>query len=252
MNEGEVVSIPKKLSNRARSSSIRSICTTFILATVMGLAVSHAGAAMITFTTPYGLSMDDHPVSAGATFTTGADSIGLVLENLEPDPTSVVQNLTGIMFTIDTGQTVGTVLSSSSIPRFVAKDETYSDGPTIEAGWELSTIGDILFLNVLGTDAGPAHSLLGPPNASDLYTNANGSIAGNKPHNPFLAEVAEFTLGVPGVTEDSEILLVTFVFNTSPGYDITVPPDPVIPEPATLSLLALGGLFILNRRMRRS
>ncbi|MDP6637419.1 MAG: PEP-CTERM sorting domain-containing protein [Phycisphaerae bacterium] len=145
-----------------------------------------------------------------------------------------------------------TVTTSLATPRWVSNTDNYTDSLDISTGWELDTIDDALHLHVLGTDVGPGHTLLGPPNEStNQYNNANGSIAGNKPHNPFLAESATFVLDIPGVTEDSVILGITFEFNTSPGSTITVGEPPLIPEPATLSLLAFGGLLILKRQRRR-
>jgi hypothetical protein len=207
---------------------------------------------MVSFETPGGALMDGHPIDAKVTFTTGTDSINVLLENFQADPTSVIQNLSGVFFFMSGGETAGAVTSSSSIPRMIAKDETYSDDAAVDTGWELGTLGDALHLHVLGTDAGPGHTLIGPPNASDKYANANGSIAGNKPHNPFLAESATFVLDVPGVTEDSIVLAVIFEYGTSGDTTDTVGEPPLIPEPATLSLLALGGLLMLNRRRRHA
>ena len=206
---------------------------------------SSAPAALIIHETPAGADINGLPVSASATLTTSAGHITLVLENLQADPKGVAQNLSGFFFTISTGQTAGTLSSSSSVPRTVASDGTYTDDVAVAAGWLLSTSGDELQLNVLGTPIGPAHTLIGPPHASGEYKTAKGSIAGNGPHNPFLAESATFELDVPGVTANSRIPHVTFAFNTTPGDTITTP------EPTTMGLLALGGLAALKRRRKR-
>ncbi|MDP6637205.1 MAG: PEP-CTERM sorting domain-containing protein [Phycisphaerae bacterium] len=230
-----------------KSIYVKSIITIIALTILSSIAV----ADVISFETPDNTFMDGQPVDAQVTFTTGTDSITVVLENLQIDPKSVVQNLSGLVFSISSGENSGTVTSSSGLPRTIDNDGVYSDGAAVDTGWELGTLGEALHLHVLGTDIGPAHTLIGYPNGSDLYSNAKGSIAGNKPHNPFLAESATFVLDIPGVTEDSTILGVTFEFNTSPGSTVTVGEPPLIPEPATLSLLAFGGLLILKRQRRR-
>ncbi|HUS47532.1 MAG TPA: PEP-CTERM sorting domain-containing protein, partial [Phycisphaerae bacterium] len=202
-------------------------------------------AAMIPFETPLGSTISGLPVDAEATFMTEANQITLVLSNLQADPVSVAQNLSGFWFTISTGETVGTLTASEGAPRTVAGDGTYTDGNATETGWALSLSDSQFHLNVLGTAVGPGNTILGPPDANDLYASANGSIAGNAPHNPFLLGAgATFVFHVPGVTESSSISDVTFSFNTSPGDDIATP------EPAALSLILVGGLFVLRRRRR--
>ncbi len=227
--------------------------TTALIITVVTLAAmsANASASIITLSTPFDSSVDGQPVEAEATFTTGTDSITIVIANLHADPTSVVQNVSGLVFSLTSGETDATITSSAALMRSVDKNGgTYTDGIVAPTGWELGEIGDALHLHVLGTLAGPANTILGAPGSSGLYDNANGSIAGNKPHNPFLAETATFVLDVPGVTAESTILGATFEFGTS-GDSITVGEPPLIPEPATLSLLAIGGLLVLNRRRRR-
>jgi hypothetical protein len=80
---------------------------------VVALAASHAHASMITFTTPEDSLMNEQPVSAQATFTTSLDTVTIFLENLQVDPTSVTQNVSGILFLISTGESEGT-----GLPRF--------------------------------------------------------------------------------------------------------------------------------------
>ena len=60
-------------------------------------------------------------------------------------------------------------------------------------------------LDALGTAAAPSHLIIGPPDASNLYSNANDSIAGNGPHNPFLDGTATFMLDIAGVTADTTL-----------------------------------------------
>ena len=117
-------------------------------------------------------------------------------------------------------------------------------------GWQLRTTDGQLDLHVLDLQGvTPSRTIVGPPDGSNTYGSANGSIAGNKPHNPFLAENATFEIDVPGVTSRSGITHVTFDvtfgFGGDPGDTITVA------EPTTMGLIALGGLGVLLRRRSR-
>ena len=95
-------------------------------------------------------------------------------------------------------------------------------GETVAAGWVFSSSGKNFSLDVLsGTGhAGPAHTIIGAPAVDNKYDGAGGSIAGNGPHNPFLALSAVFQLGVdelPNVTAS------TFQFGTADGQGQPAP-----------------------------
>jgi hypothetical protein len=82
-----------------------------------------------------------------------------------------------------------------------------------------------------------------------LYQNANNSITGNVPHNPFLVGPVTFTLDVPGVTANSTFSNLTVQFGTSATPPVTVP------EPASLGLLLSAGAVIfggIGMKARRS
>jgi hypothetical protein len=70
-------------------------------------------------------------------------------------------------------------------------------------------------LTALGA-SGPDHTIVGAPGATNTYGDANGSIAGNNPHNPFLALNAMFQIAGLGVSERSEISNVVLFFGTGP------------------------------------
>ena len=57
--------------------------------------------------------------------------------------------------------------------------------------------------------------------ASNLYSNANGSIGGNGPHNPFINQTATFTItGLTGVNSDTRVTSATFSFGTTAGVNV--------------------------------
>jgi hypothetical protein len=134
--------------------------------------------------------------------------------------------------------------------RTVNSNGTFTDGSVLSTGWKLTS--SPLELDVLGAPIGPAHTIIGPPGGSDLYSNANGSIAGNKPHNPFLAGPVTFTLNIPGVTDDSTVDSATFSFGTTAGVNVPgVPAQPFVPEPGSLVLAAVAVLGLAVARGRR-
>ena len=217
------------------------ICGIFAIA---AMTISTEGA-LIEFDTPPGSTINDLPVGASVTFITAFDTITVVLENVQADPKGVAQNLSSLLFTVSSGQTTGTLTSSVATPRWIAADGSYTDGPADSTGWQLRTTDGQLDLHVLGTPVAPSRTIIGPPHASDIYKSAKGSIADNGPHNPFLAESAQFVLTVPGVTEASIITAVIFGFNTIPGDTIHTP------EPTSLCLLAMASTTALAWRRRR-
>jgi hypothetical protein len=215
-------------------------------------------AGTITYSTPAGATnpTSGQPVDVTAMFTTSANQIVVVVNNLLVNPTDVSQNLSDLFFTVSTGQNSGTITqaASSGTSRTVAGNGTFTDNGTISpTHWALQTSGSQLLLNDL-TGGQPTQTIIGSPNGSGVYSNANGSIAGNGPHNPFLFGPVTFTLDVTGVTAASTITAATFSFGTVAGQNVTGVPS--VPEPTSSTLIAIGltsvtGLATLRRRASR-
>ena len=210
-----------------------------------------ASGAVISYQTPVGATGGGQPVAARATFTTSANQVSILLENLQVDPTSVVQCISGLQFTLSTGQNAGSLLSSLGLERRVNDDASFDDLSNAASGWSLATVGSSLKLNVLGMPTAPAHLVIGPPlenagkshGTAGSYADANGSITGG-PHNPFFGEALNFTVTVPGVTSQSSITGTTFQFNTSAGTTVFVP------EPLGTAWVALLGCLVLTPTAR--
>ena len=62
----------------------------------------------------------------------------------------------------------------------------------------------------------PTDLIIGPPGGA-TYSNANSSIAGNGPHNPFVNQTGTFVVTVAGVTAATNITSATFSFGTTQG-----------------------------------
>jgi PEP-CTERM motif len=243
-----------------------SLCCSRLLLPAAFCALSFwANVANAGFMQSFPFSTSDNgsgnPVDVKVTFDTDytTNTIVVTLENLVVNPVAVNQNLTGLFFSITTGQSSGTLDSSMADEVNVDEFGTPSAGSLgVSTGWLLindamdpilGTTG--LYLDQL-TAPGSAHSIIGAPDGSNVYSNAKGSIADNGPHNPFLDQVAKFSLTVAGLDATSQIGGVTFQFNTSAGTYFT-PPEliPGVPEPSSLVLLSMGGLAVLGSRFRR-
>jgi hypothetical protein len=246
-----VTAVRTRLLKEVASLSIRTLIskgTPVALAAMLWLATS-AEASTSTYVIPGGATVGGQPVSATATFVTSTNDLQITLTNLQNNPTSVIQNLSDLAFTLSTGQTVGSLLSSSALERTVNGDGNFTNGSTVSTGWQLETSGSGLRLHVLGTPIGPAHTLIGDSGAGNLYSNANGSIAGSGPHNPFITGTATFDIQIIGLIASSLVNSATFSFGTTEGAN--VPGVPRVPGPATLLLLGSGLGIIGFRGWRR-
>jgi hypothetical protein len=191
--------------------------------------------------------------NAGTTVNAGAsvvynnnNTISVTLTNCLVNPTSISQNISDIFFTITgasaTGGQIGS-LSASQVAVAANGTTTYSSG---SVAWNLIMSGDTFHLTDLIGNAPttPAETIIGAPNGSGVYSNANGSIAGNDPHNPFINQTATWTIACDscsGAVRDVDISFGTTPSSTS------------VPEPASMALLGSGlsAFVVFGRRKFR-
>jgi hypothetical protein len=235
---------------------LRLIPNVYSSISVLVLALALAGRAsagpeVFTITDP------SNGATATADLTFGSNTLTLVLTDTSVNPRDVGYNLSAFYFVLAGG--TGGTLNSSTAPglRTVASGGSFSDSALTSVGWVYSNASNKYTLDVLTGSGhlGPAHTIIGSPAAGDSkYDAANGSIAGNGPHNPFLADSATFIIKfMSGINANSLASQAWFQFGTtdqkffqSSCQSGCTP----IPEPNAL-LVCVSALVIVAGLLRR-
>jgi hypothetical protein len=179
------------------------------------------------------------------TIVAGNGTVTITLNNnlTNAQVVSVIQNISGVYFQVS-GYNGGAVsLSASNSTQSTNIDNAGNAvlaGAVNPTGWAGGHSGNTITVCVIcafgiSSPAGPDQTIIGGT-GSGAYASANGSIAGNDPHNPFLAGTVTFTLVVPGVTVNSTFSNVVIQFGTT----ATPPQTQEVPEPASMLLLGTG------------
>jgi hypothetical protein len=227
-----------------RFINLRNSLLTIAILALVSLAHATAQADPISVCTGPGCST----TNVSGTIVAGNGTVTITLNNdlAQANVVSVIQNVSGVYFQVS-GYTLGAVsLSGSSATNSTNISNTNiatPAGAVSPTGWGAGHDGAVISVCVVcagsfgaGPTAGPEQTLIGGT-GSGIYGAANGSIAGNNPHNPFLTGTVTFTLIVPGVTENSTFSNVVIQFGTE-----ATPPAPgtEVPEPASMFLLGTG------------
>jgi hypothetical protein len=222
---------------------------------ILAIAQGTAKADPISVCTGTGCS--DTNVTGSIVAGNGTVTITLNNNLTNAQVVSVIQNVSGVYFTVSgyNGGAVSLSASNSTQSTNIANDGSASlAGPVNPTGWAAGHSGTTITACVvcafgIGPTAGPEQTLIGG-DGTNPYPNANGSIAGNNPHNPFLAGTLTLTLVVPGVTVNSTFSNVVLQF----GTEATPPATQQVPEPASMLLLGTGLIGIaagFRRRLRK-
>jgi len=247
------------------------LLTSSTILALMGLTLAPSMRASVTFGTPTGaLDPGGNPINATAIFqATSQTQLLITLTNNQPNPRDAGQMPTGFSFHI-TQNLAGVSMSSSAEPIDIGScggwNYVIEDAPHTESTyWDLtSTAGpsstSFAFCDNPGltgcTHRGsdwPERGLIGPPDAQNHYSNADGSITTGA-HEPVLFETASFYINLPAgasLSSNLQVTNVTFAFGTlaspqtyagaSNGGSLT---GTAVPEPGAGWLIA-GGLALM-------
>jgi len=237
-----------------RSITLKAMLSLPILAIVLVATSVTAKADPISVCTGAGCST----TNVTGTIVAGNGTVTITLNNnlTNAQVVSVIQNVSGVYFQVS-GYNGGAVsLSGSNSTQSTNIDNAGNAvlaGAVNPTGWAAGHSGNTLTACVICafgivSPAGPDQTLIGGT-GTGAYANANGGIAGNDPHNPFLVGTLTLTLVVPGVTVNSTFSNVVVQFGTE-----ATPPTSV-PEPASMLLLGsglIGTAAGLRRRRNRN
>jgi hypothetical protein len=224
-----------------RFANLKKSLLALVVFGIVGFAHGTAQADPISVCTGVGCST----TNVTGTIVAGNGTVTITLNNnlTNAQVVSVIQNISGVYFQVS-GYNGGAVsLSASNSAQSTNIDNAGNAvlaGAVNPTGWAAGNNGSTITVCVICafgivSPAGPDQTIIGGT-GSGLYANANGSIAGNNPHNPFLVGTNTFTLIVPGVTVNSTFSNVVIQFGTA----ATPPETQEVPEPATMLLLGTG------------
>ena len=224
-----------------RFSNLKNSLLAFAVFGVIALFHGSAQADPISVCTGPGCSTTNVTGSIVA----GNGTVTITLNNnlTNSQVVSVIQNVSGVYFQVS-GYNGGAVsLSASNSTQSTNIDNSGNAvlaGAVNPTGWAAGHSGTTITACVVcafgvGPTVGPEQTIIGGT-GSGAYASANGSIAGNDPHNPFLVGTVTFTLVVPGVTVNSTFSNVVIQFGTT----ATPPQTQQVPEPASMFLLGTG------------
>lgn len=209
-----------------------------LIASALLFGVTNADAAVFT-----GTGFDsDGSLKASANINSDAGSITVILNDTNTGEISSGQTVSGIIFDI-TGVTGISLQSSVGALLNVNDNGTETAAAGTINHWGVGRTGTTITLETAGPFAagGKPHNLIvgSNPDQNNGFDN----------FNPYINGTGTFTLTAAGVTANSIISNVHFLFGTN-SYDVDATPS--VPEPATWAMMIIGfaGVGFLAYRRR--
>ena len=221
------------------------------LACLATLAISsHAFGAFMEFSTASNAANGGKSVDADVQITTSHNQIAIVLDNLESNVSSILQDLSGLQLTLGTNESSASMLFSLDKTRTVQTSGAWADSTSNSStSWTVSLSKNLLQLKAPANTSKKNFDLIGLPNqATNHYQTQTGV---------WFSPSASFTIVCAGVTASTTVTSAGFSFpNDAPiiGNVTTAQIGSTgvdLPEPASLSLLSLAALPLLARRRSR-
>jgi hypothetical protein len=225
------------------------------------LASETSYADTITYVTSVGATTSGGSVQGEADFVLGNNSISLTLTNLlqiAPNVMNASQLISGIYFDVSGIPGSGHLAdaTSSGMKSYIYNNGTYAIGVNDPlTRWMGSKAGDTITFNAFS--GGTVNRLIIGPDSGNDFDPTNGGIyyVDNSLHNiSVVLGSATFDLTIPGVTANTKISNVTFLFGTdSANNDNKVAGVSPVPESSTILLLGIGlvGSGLVARRQKR-
>lgn len=199
-----------------------------------------------------------------------ADTVQISIVNLQDNPIAVGQLISGISFTLshftNTSPNATMVTERATEIEIDRMGRVSEVEAKMDTDWKILPVATAQFdlCAICNASGDPNQLLIGGPASNGKYTNANGSIAGNGSHNPFLLasgdtyttgalagmnSTPQWTISMAGIQTTTSVAAVAFRFGTAYGA-LTAPgfEQSEVPEPGTILMMAAGLVALLVAR----
>jgi len=218
------------------------------LACLSALAITtHAFGAFMEFSTASNAANGGKSVDAEVQITTSHNQIAIVLDNLQSNVSSILQDLSGLQLTLGTNESSASMLFSLDKTRTVQTSGAWADSTSNSStSWTVSLSKNLLQLKAPANTSKKNFDLIGLPNQSTNHYQTQTGV--------WFSPSASFTIVCPGVTASTTVTSAGFSFpNDAPITGIVTTSqigstDINLPEPASASLAAIGLLALARRR----
>jgi hypothetical protein len=233
--------------------------TILVLTLLVGMTIRSYGSTSYSLPTASPpLDLNGNPVSASVILSlsqVGATEVlTVVIDDNTVNQKSDGENVTGVELNINSSQITGDTLVSSSGAAIDVPSQSSVTHLGVESltHWTATTSLSQLTLTTIGGGT-PIDGIIGIPNGSGVYSNADGSLTGSNKW-PFAQETATFTIDLTGTNISmSSITGAEIGFGTlGTNYiNATVITNIATPEPGTFWLLGISGVLIALGSQRK-